>query len=110
MYSESPSLSLSLSHIYTHTYSLSLSIVGEVSVTGQLGEIRWEQRITCSIWPGSGAGARRKESTAMYRVVCQPGRAHGGSPISAFQQIHIFNPEALGVWNMSAREQVEEKV
>ena len=28
----------------------------------------------------------------MYRAVCQPDGAHGGGPLSACQQIHIFHP------------------
>lgn len=81
----------------------SLSTVGEeVSVSGQLGEIRWEQKITRSIWPGSGAEARRKGSTMMYRVVCQPDGAHGGGPLCACQQIHIFNSPPVGVLSMTA--------
>lgn len=80
---------------------------GEVLVSGQLGEIRWEQKITRSIWPGSGAEARRKESTMMYRVVCQPDRAHGGGPLCACQQIHIFNSPPVGVLSMTATGHVE---
>lgn len=81
------SLSLSLSL----PVSLSLHCRREISVAGWLGEIRCEQRITCSIWPGSGATARREESTVMYRAVCQPDGVHSGGPLSACQQIHIFH-------------------
>lgn len=48
-------------------------------------------------------GWRREESTMMYRAVCQPDGAHGGGPLSACQQIHIFHPAGgLGVLCISA--------
>lgn len=75
----------------------------EISVAGWLGEIRCEQRITCSIWPGSGATARREGSTVMYRAVCQPDGVHSGGPLSACQQIHIFHSAGVvGALCMSA--------
>lgn len=93
------SLSLSLSL----PVSLLLHCRREISVAGWLGEIRCEQRITCSIWPGSGATARREGSTVMYRAVCQPDGVHSGGPLSACQQIHIFHSAGVvGALCMSA--------
>lgn len=43
----------------------------------------------------------------MYRAVCQPDRAHGGGPLSACQQIHIFNSPPVGVLSMSTSVHVE---
>lgn len=44
------------------------------------------RRITCSIWPGSGAGHRRRqESAVMYRTVC-------GGPLAACRQTLVFHP------------------
>lgn len=71
---------------------------GESSVTGWLQEISCEQRITCSIWPGSGEGAGGEESAMMHRAVCQLDGAHSSGPLSAFHQLLLSYPaRALGV-------------
>lgn len=49
--------------------------------TGWLQEIRCEQTITCSIWPGRGMRAVGGKHTFMYQVICQVDGAHG-APVS----------------------------
>lgn len=61
---------------------------GESSVTGWLGEIRCEQRITCSIWPGSG---EHHDVSSSF----QPDGARGGGPLCLSANTH-FSPSRSG--------------
>lgn len=96
---------LSCRNVCPHFLSLFLSTAGgeNLPVTGWLQEIRCAQRITWSIWPGSGVGVGGEARAVMHQPVFQPDGVHSGGHLSACQQILIFHPpRAAGTPRMSA--------